>query len=116
VKKVCSTTASKRRPASSSERFVNAVNVIGMCSSKDGSSMRSGNDPAGPEWPAIISPRQRRRMRPDEVLDLVVGDLRQAVHGEHERDAAPRPSENRPPVSLCIVIAYAAVTIGWRVF
>ena len=27
----------------------------------------------------------------------------------------PSPSEKRPPVSRCIVIAKAAVTIGWRV-
>ena len=27
----------------------------------------------------------------------------------------PSPSEKRPLVSLCIVIAKAAVTIGWRV-
>ena len=27
----------------------------------------------------------------------------------------PSPSAKRPPVSRCIVVAYDAVTIGWRV-
>ena len=64
VKKVCSTTMSKARPASASVLGPKATSPSGMSSSKVASRWRIENCPAGPSWPKITSPCQRRRISP----------------------------------------------------
>jgi hypothetical protein len=49
-----------------------------------------------------------------EVFHLRSRDLRDA-NAPNSEMPRPMPSMNRPPVSVCIVVAYDAVTIGWQV-
>ena len=86
-----------------------------MSSSKVGSRRRNGYDPDASVWPITVSPCQSRRIRP--VKSSICCVVMRGMPNASNIGAMPRPipSTNRPPVSRCIVVAYDAVTIGWRV-
>ena len=115
VKKVCRTTASKTLPPKARELGPNAVKVNGMYSSNPESSRSTGQLPAGPLCPTMVSPRCSRRIIPTKSSISAV-----LIRGNPKASniisiPLPRPREKRPPVRKCIVDAYAPVTTGWRV-
>jgi hypothetical protein len=115
VKNVCSTTASIARPPSASEFGPKAVKVSGISPEYSGPSVSRPYLPQGPSWPTTTSPRQSRRIsraKSSSCAVVMAGRPKARNIGAMPR---PRPREKRPSVSLCIVIAYAAVTSGCRV-
>ena len=116
VKNVCRMTSSNARPPSSSElrpeRHESERDVLVERRVEPQHRVRARS---GPSWPMIVSPCQSRRMRPakSSICAVVIRGMPNASNsGAMPR---PMPSEKRPPVRRCIVVAYDAVTIGWRV-
>ena len=116
VKNVCSTTWSKARPPSASECGPNAMRAerdvlveVGIEAQERIAAGRPvvADDGLAPPQPAH---------QPGEVLQLGGGDRGQAERAPSAaRCPGPGPRVKRPPVRRCMVVAYDAVTIGWRV-
>ena len=116
VKNVCSTTMSKRAPGERErvrpERDEAERDVL-VERRRRGAG--PGTSRPGRRGRTITSPCHRRRISPTKssICAVVIRGMPYASNiGAMPR---PSPSVKRPPVSRCIVVAYDAVTIGWRV-